>query len=386
MLRLKRDRFLLFSFFGLFTFSAFGSGFFSTYFGFSTGKFYIFCLILSLFYFFKEVDYKYNDKIVILSLSFPLIVLMLISINVGGAENIIYSQSVYFYIIAFTVLFISSRWDLFYKIGIFVIYLNFPILIYEIYTGSYIVNSSADFGPEYGRVKGIFEYSKMLGYFCIILGLLCYRRMSIFTLSLVLFSAILSGSRLAIIPILIVFVVKLISSLCTSSNIKIKLFSIISIVVSFLFLFVYLNYNSGSEIILSRLSNAFSMTSSSNSDRIFYWLQHLNVLNERGLLEILFGMPGNAYLLVGNGSESTYIHLLLEGGVVSLLIYLLGFTSLIWCLFLKDSVIHEWTSFLGVILLICCFQISRLGLSVIDGTYFWAFVFYCYFSRREDVR
>ncbi|MGR5354132.1 hypothetical protein [Vibrio sp. DNB22_19_2] len=384
MLILNKDRLTARLFLFIFVISSFGSGFFSTYLGVSTGKFYVLCIAIALVYFIRNDTFRGNTKTVILSVGTCLLVLMLVSVNIAGESNIAYFQSVYFYMIVFMALFVSDKWNDFYKIAIIVLYLNFPLLIYEIYTGSYIVQSSSDFGPEYGRVKGIFEYSKMLGYFCIILGLLCYKRMSTFTLVLVLFSSLLSGSRLAIIPILIVFFVKVILSILIDSSIKVKVISLMSILVSFGLLSLYLSHNSGSEIIVSRLSNAFSTTSSSNSERIYYWTQHLSVFDERGLWSIIFGEPGDAYMKIGNGSESSYIHLLLEGGVSGFLLYSLAFLVLIYCLFLKEHIIHKWTGFLGVFLLILCFQISRIGLSVIDGTYFWVFVLYCLFYGKVD--
>ena len=74
--------------------------------------------------------------------------------------------------------------------------------------------------------------------------------------------------------------------------------------------------------------------------------------------------------IVGNGAESAWINLITDGGIVALLIYLVA----IVIMFLLSQ--PKLNSFFHFALLILAMQLSRVNIGFLDGTLFWAYLFY----------
>jgi hypothetical protein len=265
----------------------------------------------------------------------------------------------------------SLYFDSYLKMIKVFILINLLVMIYEFVTVSYLLEPTSDSLTFKGRAKGFISYSKEAGGFILVFTLLFIRTLNVKWFVVLLFFSILSGSRLAMLIVFLAIIVELLY------RIKIKHFlSPVRFFFSLLFMaivmggiYFYSTFDQ-SEIIINRLSGALDTGHSSNAQRIDFWLSHLAVYGQYSYYEYFIGSPGMSTSIVGNGAESAWINLITDGGIVALLIYLVA----IVIMFLLSH--PKLNSFFHFALLILAMQLSRVNIGFLDGTLFWAYLFY----------
>ena len=109
---------------------------------------------------------------------------------------------------------------------------------------------------------------------------------------------------------------------------------------------------------LTRFVSAFSMEDSGNLGRLFYWLSAIELFMEYDVLDVLVGTNGLYNSRFGNSTESGWLSLLVDNGIVGILIYILIFIRYLFGGFAREKI---WiVSFLGVAMTT---QTFHLGMS-----------------------
>ena len=145
----------------------------------------------------------------------------LISLSITQADKVIAIRELYLPVSIILGFFSFRYYDKFKYILIFMIYLNLLSMIYDVTMGEYLFELGADIGNAYQsvRAKGLFGYSKEAGAF-LIFATLIFRKDSIFLLSVLLISSIMSGSRTPMIFVGIILCIEII--IYIKNNISIK--------------------------------------------------------------------------------------------------------------------------------------------------------------------
>lgn len=220
------------------------------------------------------------------------------------------------------------------------IVINLFAKFYEFIQNDYLFwsESSTFFHP--GRLQGLFAYSKEAGYFYATLPLFyLIRRRGALILLLAIFGSMATGTRTALLSVMLVVLVHVFRD-----GIKIRLFSILLVS-----LFI-----ASSMFELNRYYGMFDINSSSNSERFYFMYEHIDKLsNSFNIYDYIFGTGTYVSIEVGNGSENLFIFLFESFGIVSifLLIY-------IW-LFTKYRAV--------LIPLFFCGLVGRYGVGLADG-------------------
>ncbi|AZQ85453.1 hypothetical protein EKO29_16550 [Colwellia sp. Arc7-635] len=255
-------------------------------------------------------------------------------------------------------------------IKIFIL-VNLLAMIYEFATISYLLEPTSDYPSFIGRAKGFISYSKEAGAFILVFTLLFIRTLNVKWFIVLLFFAILSGSRLAMLIVFLAVIIELLYRM------KIKHFmSPLSIFFSLLFViiliasFYYYSTLEQSQIIINRLSGTLDTDHSSNNERIDFWFSHMTIYDSYNIIEYFIGSPGQTTSIIGNGSESALINLITDGGILALSIYI---GAIIIMFFLEGFKINI---FLHLLLLVLAMQLSRVNIGFLDGTLFWAYFYY----------
>ena len=128
--------------------------------------------------------------------------------------------------------------DLIFDVLKVAIVTNFAVMIYEFFTGDYLIRSVEVNNYEYGRLQGIFSYSKEVGYF-ILMAFLYIRKYNagFFIKSIVIASSLMSGSRMAMIFIAFIMILDFVFSLRMKFHAK-AFFRVIVTFIASGFLFV----------------------------------------------------------------------------------------------------------------------------------------------------
>lgn len=317
--------------------------------------------------------YKASNKDLefVLSCFFIPSFLMLVGAFVGyktPLENIIY---VFFYVpIIFGCIF-SFRFELFLKLIKCFIVINLLVMFYEFLTESYFLEPTSDSPIFIGRAKGFISYSKEAGSFILLFTVLFIRYLKPKWFIALLFFSILTGSRLAMLIVLLAIVIEIfyrakLKHFCSPAVI---LLSIVSLSITIYGIYLYSNLGQ-SAIIVERLSGTLDTGHSSNNERMNFWQSHLDVYSNYNFLQYLVGSPSESISIVKNGAESAFINLITDGGFLAILIYI---SAIIFMFFLMRPQVN---TFLHLFLLIVAMQLSRVNIGFLDATLFWAFFGY----------
>lgn len=246
------------------------------------------------------------------------------------------------------------------------------IMIYEVSSTSYLIEI-VNRKFEFGRLQGLFSYSKEAGYYVIAATfyLFTVRQLKIFCMLTLLAIAILSGTRTAMlfmsVVILIIFVNSLVGKV---THRKVKTFGLFALAsISLLFLLRKYYFVGKSEYMLSRLTHSFNFSSSSHQDRLFIWKSYLEGIDQYNLYEVIFGAGTKLNIILGNGAESFYLMILSQYGLITLVSILCIFILIVT----KANNIAEIMIIASLLVILF---VGRIGVGWADGILIWAAFFH----------
>ncbi|MDX1726569.1 MAG: hypothetical protein R3203_01925 [Pseudoalteromonas tetraodonis] len=350
-------------------FAVYFSAFLNQYIPILKGPLLIVFLVLGVFLSFSKA-YREDLKITLAFFFIPSFLILL-----GGLagynstlENIIY---VFFYFPIILGYVFSFRFELFFKLIKCFIVINLLAMSYEFLTISYFLEPTSDLPMFIGRAKGFISYSKEAGSFILLFTLLFIQYLRPQWFIALLFSSILTGSRLAMLIVFLAIIIEIVNRMKLRhifSPVMI-LVSLASLLIILYGIYLYSNLEQ-STLILERLAGTLDTDHSSNTERINFWTSHLGVYDDFDHIQYLFGSPGESIYIVKNGAESALINLLTDGGVVAVLVYM---SAIIFMFFLIKLKVN---TFLHLLLLIFAMQLSRVNIGFLDATLFWAYFGY----------
>lgn len=308
-----------------------------------------------------------------------LCILIILGTFLGYNELTQNFTTMFFYIPVLLGLCFAINFTIFFKLLKIFILINLAAMVYEFITLSFIFEPMSDLAYFTGRAKGFISYSKEAGSLVLILALLFSQRLKYYWFPILLFSAFLSGSRLAILGVILIICFECCARIHLSN--KVSLGKVIGGggLLFFMFIAGYFYISSDqSSIIIERLYSSLDTNHSSNNERMNFWYHHLLSFGDNNILGFIFGEPGKSTALIGNGAESAFINLLSDGGLVALFIYLTAIFLLFWLM--GPSI----QTLVILILLILSMQISRVNIGFLDGTVFWAYFWYLLLSNLRS--
>ncbi|MFA0308134.1 hypothetical protein AB4543_19780 [Vibrio splendidus] len=253
---------------------------------------------------------------------------------------------------------------------VFAVFLNFILLVYEMNTRDYIFPGLNDF--IFGRGKGLFSYSKLAGYFYLFFYLTYYHRLSLNCKIVIFLSCVMTGTRVAMVPLFIMLVWDVLSY--SRFNIKKSLAIVIPAILygSYKLLLIFQETD---VTMFSRLFNVFDLDSHSNSERVDFFISYINGISEYSVINGIFGNMGYLRHIIGNGAENTYLNVIADAGLIGGLFYI--FLVIILLLIVFSDLKRYW--------MIACvplvFMGARIGISYPDGGLLWSFIF-VFFSGK----
>ena len=255
-----------------------------------------------------------------------------------------------------------------------IILINLLAQILELVNGDYIIsNENVQF--ELGRYQGLFSYSKETSFF-LIFSYLLLRKASNFRFFLlpILLSALLTGSRTSLLFIGILALYDYLKLLQKNFN-KGRVVKLLGLLVSLYWIVSFTwNYLSKNIIFLRRILNSFEISSSGHQDRIYFINKYVNNILDFDLGRLIFGSGLEVSILVRNGSETTYLDLIAQLGLLGLSVF---------CFALIIARLYGSNYFLSPMLFLMVLGLmvtGRIALGWADGVIFWALIL----SSRYD--
>ncbi len=302
---------------------------------------------------------------------FFICLMSLVTLNFTNVDKILAFSGLYVNISIILGFFAFLSYEKFKKLLSYMIVLSFLVMLYDIYMGEYLFNLDP-VGNYYQvvRGKGLFSYSKEAGSFLIFASMIFRQNRAIMVV--LLLSSVMSGSRSAMIFVSLVFFIDLFFYMKENVSLS-KIFSTFSLfaICGFATYFYFTEYID----MWFRVLDSFDFSSSSHSERFYFWNEYLNIINDSSFFHILFGNSIYAPLLVGNGAENAYLTVFTHSGLI---IFLIMFTSILFFAFLS---IINFRLFYPFILLLAVFQFGRQGLGWADGILLWACIYKIVYSQ-----
>ena len=290
-----------------------------------------------------------------------------------------YTDNAYFYCLILGILMSDN---IFYlkKILSWVLIINLLIMIYEIFKFEYFINIISVNKFELGRYQGLFSYSKEASYF-LVTSFLLFRHFGIsLSMKLIfLISSIFTGSRTSMV--FIGFILFIDFLLKTDFKIIFKKQIFKYLFYSFLLLTplgFFLNlYFIDNFIIFNRIMQSLDYQSSGHLDRLYYFNQYINYIQDYNLVEFFIGKGSFIGNKVGNGSENSWLTLFAEAGLSGFLIYLIPI------LYISFLSIKNFIKYYPFILLMILMLFGRIALGWSDGIVLWSLIFYIIYVNKK---
>lgn len=264
-----------------------------------------------------------------------------------------------------------------------VVIVNFFIMLYEVINFEYLIQIVEANKYEFGRMQGLFSYSKEAGYFLLIAFIyMRYFDISMFYKIIILLSSVLSGSRTAIVAIVFILLVDYIYNTHKGINIKFlfKQYMLFIITITSLWLLSVYYFTDQNEYMLHRILSSFDFESSSQVTRVTFWNEYFQSLNNYSILQWLVGNGTYLNNLIGNGSENAYLMVISQLGILGFFIFTLPFIFVI-VLFLNKPFKYYPLLVLAIFLFV-----GRIGVGWADGILMWMLVYYVIYQNYTYCR
>ena len=323
-------------------------------------------LILALLSFFNAIQrYRHPSEQIVTFLMYLALVQLFFNITRNNPADL----SIFLVIILGYL--IKSYFNISVKLIATLNFFTISIMIYELVSFSYFIDLENN-KFEFGRLQGLFSYSKEAGYYVIAASfyLFTVRRLTTSSILGLLAIATLSGTRTAILFVISILFIKFMNGIIKISYDKLRKF-IVFMLMSTLLLYVSLNYYfvGKSEYMIYRFKNSFNFVSSSHQDRLFFWRSYLEGINDYSWYEIIFGAGTKLNIILGNGAESFYLMILSQYGLITLVSILSIFILIVT----KANKIEEIMIIASLLVILF---VGRIGVGWADGILIWAAFFH----------
>ena len=279
-----------------------------------------------------------------------------------------------------SIIVIASDFNYFKKLVKNLSYLLLLLVIYEFLTKTYIfvVQRDTEFGtivldPKlFGgysgifRGKGLFEGPLALAQYAI--GLAFLFRQDIKVLLIACALAVFANGRLGMIicfAILGIYFMEkygLFSFLRSKKGLKtLGIISISLLIIGIFFI---------DEIALERLRDVINIADTSNSARLFYWQEGVEIFFDYPFINKIVGNSGYYRHVVGNSAENGWLMLLLNNGIVGFLYY---FTPLVVIAYM--SIKLKTYHVMLIFLLFLCMMIQTFHLGALANLFYWLIIY-----------
>ncbi|MFV8226340.1 O-antigen ligase family protein [Christiangramia aquimixticola] len=302
----------------------------------------LFFIIISLFFFKDILQISYTNNLIV----FVSILLLIVSIPFWDSYYTAYSYiGVAIAFIAYALARVQVKKQL-----LIVFYLCIPIALYEYFSGSYLFDSvfaNATTGEEFvinenvaGGLSGVFR-SKAIFYGSTSFGLFLISMMVLFPkrfliINLAILCAFLANSRLALV-IGVLFLSFNILQFKSGKILKVSfLLAITLILAHFIFSYLLENYYM---ISINRILELKSNELAGESARKRFWNQAIEMFSGYSWDELIFGDNGAYVKKYSNGTESGWLSLLVDNGLLGFLFYSLIFIKIL-AASIKKKMVH----------------------------------------------
>lgn len=214
----------------------------------------------------------------------------------------------------------------------YILILSVILAIYEYLSNAYLfeshftnvaTNESVTIDEKYSagsygvfRSKSIFYGPLSFGVFLIGMATLFPQKMWVLILGML--GAFVANSRLAEVVISLFLLRYLIKY--SGNNRK----YIVGFVILGLLIFSTVNIDfENISVSLERTMDVFSFSDSSNSARMYYWQSAVSLFSDYGVSNLLLGNSGKFNMSFGNSTESGWLSLLVDNGIIGFLFYLI---------------------------------------------------------------
>lgn len=243
-------------------------------------------------------------------------------------------------------------------------------LFYELFTGTYIVEVEDSFMGHSIFHCGLFANSKESGTFLGAISLFIIKQKRAYiTITFCIVGTLITGCRTATV----MSTCALIYSLYLATT-KVRIIYALAVLCFIGYVYSLLsNYLS-----LDRVTTTLSLSDEGNSDRIDFMLAHLRLWwSSLSIKTLLFGSFGSTTTKIGNGMESAFLRLLIDGGVPMLLFYIYHIFP-----FIKKGVNGD----ILMIVFVFSMTISGFGLGFTSGSLLWFYIYSKYFERQRVIQ
>lgn len=223
------------------------------------------------------------------------------------------------------------------------------------------------------RAKGIFEGPLSLTQFAIGVSILFKDNIKMVLACLAL--SIMANGRLGIIitaMLLVIYVIRKYNLVQFILSRKFLL-GVIALLVGGAFFVSKMKQSS-----IDRLLGVFNFNEQANQGRFYYWSEAFYQYFDYNIVNMLFGNLGYYRTLQGNSAENGWLMILLDGGIFSLLFYLIPVLLIAYISIFKKT---GHFLFMGVIFLAMLIQTFHSGASA--NLLYWVIIFVFYMELTE---
>lgn len=264
-----------------------------------------------------------------------------------------------------------------YKGFITLLWIQLALVCYETFTQSFIYVAKSAFSDDvldektYGgaigifRAKGFFEGPTTLGAVCILISIIL--RKSLLALILSTIICTFASARLGMIVCFLMILYFLYIKYAYRFKFKTRMIFLAGCILLLIVLAVMFLVSIAQHF--QHLSTAFDFQSSQNINRVLMWVMGTKHYLSYDTVGLLFGYYGDFRRVYGNSPESSWLNLLVEGGSVLFLFYVLyTFKGLkgdlrqilpMFLLVLSGLVVTLFASFSTVLLYFTCVNLLK---------------------------
>ena len=295
-------------------------------------------------------------------------------------------KGLYFYISILLALLIYKKIDLLISLIKILIVINFVALLWEFNHREYLFLTDQDYPFIIGRYKGLFGYSKEAGAFLLFSVIIIARRAHWIFILVAFLSALLCGSRTAMLGISTIIFIEF--CIYFFGRFRYSFWKAVGVGLTAIIIFIVVTvisfgYLSDNQDIFLRILASFDMGSSSHQARLYYWTEHLRIISDYNFAQFIFGYFGYSEAVIGNGTESTYIELLSNGGVIALTLYLVPLA------YLSSKSVLNFKKYYFFLVILVLMQVGRIGMGWVDGIILWVYIFHTlkktYFEKSLQI-
>ena len=277
----------------------------------------------------------------------------------------LYNVATSFYIIIYIAVYfvnLQNGKEIIQKSFVAIIILNLIALIYELSTGNLLVKLPEGYESFVGNKIyhfGLFPDAKMGGMAIALMAIVLYPAHNKIIV-IAFLETIISGCRTSSVLMLLPFLLSLVH---TGKYFISAFITLVFILIFYIGVLIDFDVN-----VLLRLINALNIADKGNEERLFFMERHLDIWHDKyDIIEMIFGKYSYSRSIVGNGAESFWVSTLMDGGLLTVVFYMVGFCNSPW----------KFQGFYNRLMQIIIFSlmiVSGIGGGIVSGYIFWYYL------------